>query len=184
MKRDFLKELGIDEEAINKIMAENGKDINNAKGEVEKTAAELEQTKKDLAAANETLEKFKDYDVIKSDVEKYKADAEKSKAEYEKKIKTMELETRVKDFTSSKKFVNDLTRDSINNSLIGLLNDDTNAGKSLDELLNGLTDGKENIFVNENTPKPPVTPDLKGGNADNESGVMAAFRRLNPNINI
>lgn len=183
MKRDFLKELGLDEDAINKIMAENGKDINNAKGESEKVAAELEQAKTELKAANETLEKFKDYDNVKADVEKYKADLEKSKADYEKKINGMELEAKVKDFTGSKKFVNDLTRNAINSQLVNALNDEANKGKSLEDLLKGLTDGQANIFVDENKPTPPVTPELKG-NGENESGVLAAFKRLNPNINI
>jgi len=183
MKRDFLKELGLDDEAINKIMAENGKDINNAKGESEKVAAELEQAKAELNAANETLEKFKDYDNVKADVENYKAELEKSKAEFEKKINGMELEAKVKEFTGAKKFVNDLTRNAINSQLVALLNEEANKGKSLDDLLNGITDGQANIFVEENKPTPPVTPELKGGNGEQEDGVMSAFKRLNPNIN-
>lgn len=183
MKRDFLKDLGIDEEVINKIMAENGKDINNAKGESEKLSAEIEQLKKELEGANATLEKVKDYDNVKADVEKYKAEAEKSKTEYEKRISDMELEGKIKDFTSGKKFVNDLTRDAINNSLKTALNDEANKGKSLDELLNVITEGKENIFIDENKPTPPVTPTLTGDNASN-SGVMSEFLKLNPNIKL
>ena len=34
MKTDFLRELGIEQEAINKIMAENGKDIEALKAQV------------------------------------------------------------------------------------------------------------------------------------------------------
>jgi uncharacterized protein YggE len=174
MKRDFLKELGIDEEAINKIMAENGKDINNAKADVEKISAENEQLKKDLETANATLDKVKDYDNVKADVEKYKADLEKSKSDYENKIAAMELAAKVKDFTGSKKFVNDLTRDAINKQLADAVNDDANKGKSLEELFNALTDGKENIFENENKPTPPNVPNMandKPGATDDDAAV-------------
>lgn len=160
MKREFLKELGIDDEAINKIMAENGNDINSAKKDVEKISAELEQAKADLTKANETLDKFKDYDNVKADVEKYKTEIEKSKTDYEQKLQQMELKGKVKDFTSGKKFVNDLTRNAVNDQLLQALNDETNKGKSLDDLLKTITDGQDNIFVNDDQPKPPIIPNM------------------------
>lgn len=179
MKREQLKELGLTDDQINTIMAENGKDINNAKADVEKINAELEQTKKDLATANETLDKFKDYDNVKADVEKYKAEAEQSKAEYTKKLADMELEGKIKDFTGGKKFVNDLTRDAINSQLKGLVNDEANKGKSLEELLNGLTKDKPNIFVDDNAPKAPVVPNMKtDGVKDNDD--IRAIMGLSP----
>lgn len=175
MKRDFLKELGIDDEAINKIMAENGKDINAAKAESEKVAAELEQTKAELKAANDTLEKVKDYDNVKADVEKYKSDLEKSKSDYKKTIAAMELSAKVKDFTSGRKFVNDLTRDAINKQLADAVNDDANKGKSLEELFKALTDGKDDIFKNENAPTPPNVPDMATDkpNTDDDAAVRS-----------
>lgn len=181
MTRDFLKELGLNADAIDKVMAEYGKGVNAAKGDNEKIIAELEQTKADLQKANETLEKFKDYDNVKADVEKYKADLEKSKSDYEKKIATMELEKKVSEYTSGKKFVNDLTKDAINNQLAAALNDEANKGKSLDDLFNSITEGKENILVTENAPTPPITPNMKG-ESSGESGVLAAFKAMNPNI--
>lgn len=51
MKREFLKELGIEAEAIDKIMAENGKDIENAKGSSEQQTAKV----KELEAENKSL---------------------------------------------------------------------------------------------------------------------------------
>lgn len=42
MKRDFIESLGIeDKEVIDKIMAENGNDINKAKGELEAIKTQL-----------------------------------------------------------------------------------------------------------------------------------------------
>lgn len=175
MKREFLKDLGIDDEAINKIMAENGKDINAAKGDAEKVAAELEQAKTELKAANDTLEKVKDYDNVKAEVEKYKADLKSAQDDYSKKIASMELAAKVKDFTSNKKFVNDLTRDAINKQLADAVSADENKGKSLEDLFKTLTDGKENIFINENNPTPPIIPDMASDKpqADDDAAICA-----------
>lgn len=183
MKRDFLKELGLSDEVIDKVMAENGKDINSAKGESEKLSAELEQTKSELTKANETLEKFKDYEQTKADVEKYKSELATSKAEFEQKIAKMETQGRIKEFTSTKKFVNDFTRDSINEGLEKALADESNKGKSLEELLGILTEGKENIFLSENTPNLVVQNKMTDSN-NGDSGVLEAFKKLNPNLSL
>ena len=177
MKRDFLESLKLDAEAINKIMAENGRDIENAKAKF----ADYEDVKKQLADANATIEKFADYDQTKADVEKYKAEALNAQKEAAAKIAQLEIQAKVKDFTGGKKFVNDLTRDAINQSLEKALGDDASKGKSLDDLFREVIEGKENILVNEDAPKPPVTAQI-GGQGSNESGVMAAFKALNPNI--
>lgn len=175
MKRDFLKNLGLADDAIEAIMSENGKDINAAKADGEKLTAELSQTKSELEQANAMLEKVKDYDAIKADVEKYKADAESSRAEYEKKLADMERANKVKDFTSGKKFVNELTRNAINAELSKALEDSANAGKSLDDLLKGITDGKENIFATD-APPPPRQFEPTGSGADNADD--AAIRKI------
>lgn len=172
MKRDFLKELGLEEDAINKIMAENGKDIEKAKGDFEKISTELEQTKADLEKANATMDKFKDYDQTKADVEKYKADLEKSKADYEQKIEKMERIAKIKDFTGSKKFVNDFTRDSINNMIELELSKKENK-KSIEDLFKEMTDGKTDILKSENAPTPPKVLNMtdQKDTKDNENRV-------------
>ena len=166
MKREFLKELGLADDVINQIMAENGKDINSAKGDSEKNSAELEQLKADLKKANEFIETHKDYDQIKADAEKYKNEAANSKTEFEKKIHDMELDNTVNGFINSykKKFANDFTKSAISKNLKDLLNDDSNKGKSLDELLEGITKDKEGVFIDENKPVPPVVPGMKTDN--------------------
>ena len=50
MKREFLSNLGVDDALIEKIMAENGKDVESAK-------AGVARQKEELAAANEALQK-------------------------------------------------------------------------------------------------------------------------------
>ncbi|NLX61356.1 MAG: hypothetical protein GXZ06_02365, partial [Tissierellia bacterium] len=63
MKRQFLKELGLTDEQIDKIMAENGKDIEKYKTLAETKETELKQLKEHLEEANAQIEKFKDMDI-------------------------------------------------------------------------------------------------------------------------
>ena len=55
MKREFLKELGIEGEAIEKIMAENGKDIEKAKGSSEENAAKVKQLEAETKSLKDTI---------------------------------------------------------------------------------------------------------------------------------
>lgn len=55
MKREFLKELGIEAEAIEKIMAENGKDIEKAKGSSEENAAKVKQLEAETKSLKDTV---------------------------------------------------------------------------------------------------------------------------------
>lgn len=161
MKRDFLESLGIETEVADKIMKENGKDIESAKAKF----ADYDDLKQQLEKANATIEGWKDYDAIKADVAKYQQEAENAKKEAAAKVQQLELQAKIKDFTGNKKFVNDLTRDAINAQIEAALNDDANKGKSLDDLLKELTDGKTDIFKEENTPTPPTVTNMAAGGA-------------------
>lgn len=162
MKREFLKGLELSDEVINKIMEENGRDIEKEKAKF----ADYEDIKSQLQAANSKIESFGDVEAIKADVEKYKAEAAAAKAETAAKIKKMETQGKIKDFTSGKKFVNNLTRDSINAKLEAALDDDSSKGKSLDELFTSITEGLENILVDESKPVPPVTTPMQNVNPE------------------
>ena len=60
MKTEFLKGLGLEQDAIDKIMAENGKDIAAEKAKTTKAEGERDKYKSQLETATESLEKFKD----------------------------------------------------------------------------------------------------------------------------
>ena len=93
MKRKFLEDMGLTKEQVDIIMAENGNDIEAAKGEMEQAKAELEQLRTQLQEANTTIDGFKDYDQVTSQVDEYKTKYETSKAEYEAKISDMQFGT-------------------------------------------------------------------------------------------
>lgn len=159
MKREELQALGLTDEQIDSVMKMNGSDIEREKNKF----ADYDEIKQQLEKANTTIQSMADYDDVKASVQKYQQEAEASKAEFDAKVKRLELQAKIKDFTSDKKFVNDLTREAINAQLETALNDDANKGKSLDDLLKALTDGKTDIFREEKTATPPTMAQMGNG---------------------
>ena len=71
-----------------------------------------------------------------------------------------------------------MTRDAINAQLEKALNDDANKGKSLDDLLKALTDGKADIFKDENTPTPPTVTTMTSQQQNNDDSAIRAVMGL------
>lgn len=94
MNREFLKGLGLEDEAIDKIMAENGKDIEKFKSESKTKETELASVQKQLEDANKEIESFKEMDVeaIKKAADDYKAKYEKAQKDAEAEIEALKLE--------------------------------------------------------------------------------------------
>ena len=174
MKREFLEGLKLEADVIDKIMAENGKDIEREKAKTAAAETAAKETQAQLEKANKTLEGFKDYDQTKADIEKYKAEAETAKKEAAEKIASLERSAQVKDFLSGKKFVNDITRDAFAAKLAEQLGSDDAKGKSLDELFEALTKDKENIFADDKKPTPPVVAPMGGTPNAKDDGRVAA----------
>ncbi|MDF7683406.1 phage scaffolding protein [Lactobacillus sp. ESL0679] len=84
MKRDSLKELGLSEEVIDKVMSMNGEDINAAKGKSAELSTENESLKQQIADRDKDLGKLKkqvrDNDDVSGQLkelqDKYKQDTE------------------------------------------------------------------------------------------------------------
>ena len=173
MKRDFLESLGLESEVIDKIMRENGKDIEGVKAKF----VDYDDIKKQLETANTTLEKFKDYDQTKADVEKYKTELKKSQEESAAKIASLERSAKVGDFLSDKKFVNSITHDAVKKQLADMLTDEKNAGKSLKDLFDEITKDQADILKDDNAPTPPVVPAMSGksGKSDDDAQARAVM---------
>lgn len=84
MKTDFLKGLGLEQDVIDKIMAENGKDIAAEKAKTIKAEGERENYKSQLETATESLEKFKDVDptAMQGEINKLNQQLKDKDAEY------------------------------------------------------------------------------------------------------
>lgn len=173
MKRDFLENLGVPAEAIDKIMAENGRDIESAKAKF----SDYDDIKAQLEAANGTLEKFKDYDQTKAEVEKYKTELEKSQKESAAKIAAMERSGKVRDYLSGKKFVNRITQDAITAKMCEALGADESKGKNLDDIFAEITKDQADILKDDSAPTPPVVPAMggKGGKTDDDAQARAVM---------
>lgn len=128
MKREMLKALGLEDEAIDKIMSENGKDLEKAKQSSEKITQENENLKEQLKSkdelitnANAKIEEFKGMDIegIKKEAEDWKTKytdfetkAAEDKKAFEKQLADKDYEFAVKEFTGQHKFTNDFVKDA------------------------------------------------------------------------
>ena len=164
MKREFLKELGIEGEVVDKIMGEYGKSINSLKAEVEekvKINAEFEATKKQLEEVQKQLKDFEGSDdTIEELKEKLKTQAgeyEQFKADATKREQNMSKSQKLKDHLSSK-----FAKDSID-LLVGTFNLDdlslSEAGEIVDiqAKMERLAEARPSLAIQtkETSKKPP-----------------------------
>ena len=94
MKREFLEELKLDKEIIDKIMNENGKDIEAEKAKVTTKDKELEGMRTQLGEANKQIESFKGMDIegIKKAADDWKTKAEQAEVEAKKQIEKLQFD--------------------------------------------------------------------------------------------
>jgi hypothetical protein len=101
MKTEFLKSLNLSQEVIDKIMAENGKDIAVEQKKADKIIQERDSYKLkaenleiQVNDANTEIQKFKDMDIdgIKKAADDWKETAEKAKADADKQISQMKFD--------------------------------------------------------------------------------------------
>lgn len=101
MKTEFLKSLNLSQEVIDKIMAENGKDIATEQKKADKIIQERDSYKLkaenleiQVNDANAEIQKFKDMDVegIRQAADDWKEKAEKAEADANKQISEMKFD--------------------------------------------------------------------------------------------
>lgn len=206
MKREFLKSIeGLTDEAIDKIIAENGKDIEATKvktgqatekvsQELENLKSELESNKQTLEQANAQIEKFKTLDVegIKAQAEewktKYSEFENQTKAEKEaftKQLADKDYEFAVKEFIGTQKFTGDFTKNAFIEDFKkqGLKLDN---GKFLgaDDYIKGFQEKNQGVFIIEapidEAPVPQFTKQQEGQPQDKGSMFNFGFNPLRP----
>lgn len=101
MKRSFLKELGLESDVIDKIMTENGKDIEKYKSDIEDYVSEIRDLKAGKVDVSKEIEK-----AIEKKEEEYKERFEKAE-KYDSVFK--ELETIKKD-NAAKEYVKNIEK--------------------------------------------------------------------------
>lgn len=157
MKREFLKDLGLEDGNIDKIMAELGKEKNTDNSKV----AELEEQ---LKTANGKIEKYEskvqslntkidENSKVNEELEALKKQIADEKAETEKAQKDAILTKNIEASFGDKEFVNDFTKQAIINEVKQGLANENNAGKSAKDIFDEVTKGRQDIFVNPNQVK-------------------------------
>lgn len=179
MNREFLKSAGVPDEAIDKIMAEYGKDIqaekDRAKASADEAASartELETYKTKVAeletAAGDNADMKKQLEDLKAQVaeEKRLADEKAADDQLTKNIRAA--------FPADRKFVNEYTENAMIRQIKDELGKPENKGKGITEIFGALTKDKAGIFQNPNEVK-----DMPGfGGADIKDVDDAKIRRI------
>lgn len=101
MKRENLKELGLDDEQVENVMTAYGKSVTDIKAKAEQVdtlASQVEDFKGQIAQRDEQLEKLQDVDVdsFKSEIDRLKAENQNISSESETRL-NQELAKRDKD---------------------------------------------------------------------------------------
>lgn len=204
MKREMLKSLGLEDEAIDKIMAEVGKDIEATKAKADKSQ-EIENLKNELATvntklgeANVQIEKFTGLDIegIKKEADewknKYTEFETKSKADkeaFETQLKQQAYDFKLKEATSKLKFPNELTREAFENKLKAKnLPLENEKFLGFDDYVKEIEEQNPGMFVAEtpiNEPKLPefTTPGTQAAQPKAKISLIEMMKQKNANPN-
>ena len=168
MKREFLKSLELEDEIIDKVMAEYGKSISSEKAKIDDLTSKLEASNTKITEYETKVANLEKVSTDSAKVQKELDDLKQSIAENEAKAKAKaEDEILTKNITSAfgdKKFVNEYTKNAIIGDIKTALKDSNNAGKSAKDLFEELTKDKDGIFSNPNPGvSTPPTGDVNTG---------------------
>ena len=99
MKREFLKSLELADDVIDKIMTENGNDINSLKAKQTELESQINDYKAQVSERDKQLEELKksagDSESLKEQINKLQEDNKKSAADYELKIRNLSIDNAV-----------------------------------------------------------------------------------------
>lgn len=100
MKTEFLKGLGLTDDQIKSIMAENGKDINEIKAKLDDSNNAKTQLEADLKERDTQLENLKksagDNDELKKQIETLQSENRAAKEKYESDLKELQITNAIK----------------------------------------------------------------------------------------
>lgn len=175
VKREFLRELGIEDEVLDKIIIENGKDVQGLQAQIESLTADRDGLREQLAAANEQIEGFKELDVdgIKAKADEWKQKAEQAERELDERIADIQF-----DHALEKQLAGAKARDA--GIIMGLLDREglklTDDGKilGLEEQLSKIKEEKGFLFESEDEGMPQIVRGGTGGGGGSANDTAAA----------
>lgn len=115
MKTEDLKNVGLTDEQISFVMAENGKDVNKAKKDFDTISADRDNWKNQAETAQNTLAKFDgiDPEKIDSEIADWKKKAKDAEEMYTAKIREREFEDALKTELDNVKFSSEAAKRSV-----------------------------------------------------------------------
>jgi len=186
MKREYLEGLELEKDVIDKVMAENGKDIENAKGDITTKDIEIKNLKGQLKDANKKIDEFKDLDVegIKKASDDYKLKFEQSEKDAEEKLTKLKYDFGLTNYVNKFEFASERVKKSILDDLKSKefkLDGETFLGA--DDYIEKLKKSEPQSFAEDNGEAPPKftrpggKPDV-GGLTKESFGKMTYMERL------
>lgn len=161
MKREFLEGMGLEKEAIDKIMAEHGKTVESHKTKTETLQTNVNDLNEQLTQRDKDLKELKKQAEGSEELQKQLTDLQgkydTEKADYESKLKDTQLSSAIKLALAGKVHDSDIAISQIDKATIEL-GEDGNIAKGLDEQIKTLQESKPFLFVPEN----PELPEFKG----------------------
>ena len=155
MKREMLKELGLTDEQIDKVMAENGADIEKHKAAAETSKTELDGLKAQLAERDKQLKELQsgagDNAALKEQLAALEAANKEQKAAFEQQMQDLRFQTALETELLKADVVDaDLVNVKLDKTKIKLNDDGTLAG--LSEQLDGLKTSYGFLFKQQTAP--------------------------------
>lgn len=155
MKREMLKELGLTDEQIDKVMAENGSDIEKHKAAAETSKAELDGLKAQLAERDKQLKELQsgagDNAALKEQLEALQLANKEQKAAFEQQMQDLRFQTALETELIKADVIDaDLVGVKLDRAKIKLNDDGTLAG--LSEQLEGIKTNYSFLFKQQTTP--------------------------------
>ena len=151
MKTEFLKELGLEKEVIEKIMAENGKDINREKESFKEISEKYKAITDDKAKMEQKLEELSN---TKSTADEYKTKLEELQEQIAKEKELTEaqkadeaLNSKILSFAGDKKFTNNFVKKALLDEVKTKFKEDNTQG--LEKIFTELTKDQAGVFQSE-----------------------------------
>lgn len=156
MKTEDLKAQGLNDEQIQFVMAENGKDLKKIQREKENLTADRDAWKQKAETAEEALKKFDgiDPESIQKEIDDWKQKAEDAEKEYQQKIYDRDFDDALKTAFGEIKFTSEAAKKAIMEEVkeAGLkLNDGKILG--LNDLIGQIKERDASAFVDEEQQK-------------------------------
>lgn len=175
MKRKFLEDLGLEKEAIDKIMAENDNDVNAAKAEYDSMKQERDTMAAQVAERDKQLETLKnstgDMEALKQQIITLQADNQAAKEKYDADMKELKLSTAISLALGESAQDSDLVAGLFDKSKLILSDDGKVTG--LEEQLKSLKKEKAFLFKEEK----PAQVQIKGGKPAEGTGTPPADKK-------